>query len=127
MKESAIVGTTTTININGIYYTVLVDVNGHLQVDVLTIPDNTPTVLLDAVKIVALAITPEALGGDVSVKNSVIIQALEGNTGWVKVGNATSQSYQLNPLDSIVVVVNNLNLIYIDVEVNGEGVAYNGS
>jgi hypothetical protein len=58
---------------------------------------------------------------------SVSIKALATNTGTVYVGNSTVAStngYQLAAGDAIDVDVNNLNGVYIDVSVNGEGITY---
>lgn len=85
-----------------------------------------PSVLLEGDKTVAAAATPEVLAASTPVKNSVIVQAKSTNTGAVYVGNATNQHVELNALDSVVVVCDNLNLIYIKVAVNGEGVNYVG-
>jgi len=71
--------------------------------------------------------TPEALASSTTMYYSVCIQAKEGNSGWVKVGNTSFQGHQLEPLDFCVVSgINNLNLIYIKVESNGDGVTYYG-
>jgi len=86
-----------------------------------------PSVLLAGDKTVAAAATPEVLvATSTLVKNSVIIQAKSTNTGAVYVGDATNQDVELNALDSVVVVCDNLNLIYIKVAVNGEGVNFVG-
>jgi len=61
----------------------------------------------------------------------VVISALQGNSGVIVVGGitvvasaATRRGIPLNPLDTITVEVSNLNLIYLDSSVNGEGVSY---
>jgi len=86
-----------------------------------------PSTLRAGEKNVTSAATPEALGGDVTLYNSVLIQAKIGNTGKIYVGNDTAQKVELEAGDAAIVVANNLNLIYIDVEIDGEGVNYIGS
>ena len=72
--------------------------------------------------------TAIVLANSTSIK-SVSIQALPTNTGNVFVGNSSvnsSNGYILGAGESIAVDINNLNLIYIDVAVNNEGVGYIG-
>lgn len=61
----------------------------------------------------------------------VIIQALQSNTGFIAVGGSTvvaatgsERGYILLPFNSITLTVTNLNLIYLDSTVDGEGVSY---
>jgi len=58
----------------------------------------------------------------------VTIIAKRGNTGYIYVGNASVSSsdygVELAAKDSITLPVNNLNLVWIDSSVNGEGVSY---
>lgn len=57
----------------------------------------------------------------------VIIRALSTNTGTIYVGNATVASSNGFPLlmgEAISIPINNLNKVYIDSSVNGEGVRY---
>ena len=79
--------------------------------------------LEDGTKTVALAATPEALGASTEI-SGVLVQALSTNTGSVFVGSPTSQSVELEALDSEFLGVNSLSKVYIRVAVNGEGVAY---
>ena len=81
------------------------------------------TTLLDGTKTVASTATPEALAGSTAVR-WVSVQALSTNTQSVKVGNATSQSLELWPGDVREYAIDNLNKLFVDVAVNGEGVAY---
>ena len=58
----------------------------------------------------------------------VLVTAKPGNTGWVYIGDVTVSSTvfgkRLGADQSLKAAVNNLNLIYIDVSVNGEGVDF---
>lgn len=69
---------------------------------------------------------------DLYVK-SVIIQALDSNTDFVQIGDATTQSHDIEPRRSLVIYGDpldngtgaqiNLATIYFDVLVNGEGIS----
>ena len=78
-------------------------------------------------KTVTAAATAEALGSDTQCR-CVIITAKPGNTGYVYVGGSTvsSSSYgkRLAPEDEITLAVQNLNIVYLDVSVSGEGVDF---
>jgi hypothetical protein len=76
-------------------------------------------------KVVAAAATPEALAADVACRR-VCIQAKTTNTQSIFVGNAAGQYLELAPGASVERYPSNLNLIYIKVQVNGEGVNYGG-
>lgn len=76
-------------------------------------------------KVVTAAATAEAMAGNV-VCVSVTVQAKSSNTLSVKLGNATGQYIELLPGASIAIGIGNLNLIYVKVSVNGEGVNYLG-
>lgn len=57
----------------------------------------------------------------------VHIQAKVGNTGSIYVGGSTvasTRGVELLPLATITLTVSNLNLVYLDSSVNGEGVIY---
>ena len=61
----------------------------------------------------------------------VVVQALQANTGFIAVGGSTvvaasgtERGYILAPFNAITLTVNNLNLIYLDSTVSGEGVSY---
>ena len=84
----------------------------------------------DGVTTVSSAGTDVVLGGDVGCKK-IDIQAQTDNTGIIAVGFtgvdatvATGTGVILNPGDIYSLEVNNLNLIYIDSTVSGEGVRY---
>ena len=60
---------------------------------------------------------------------SVTVKALSTNTGIVYVGNATvaaANGRELQAGEALDIDINNLNVVYVDVEVNGEGVTYLG-
>jgi hypothetical protein len=76
-------------------------------------------------KVVASAATPEALAGS-TVVTSVVIQAKVANTKNVMIGTNTTQKLELAPGASVAFNVGNLNLPFIRVQVNGEGVNYLG-
>ena len=84
----------------------------------------------DGVKTVSTAGTDVVLGGDVACKK-VDIQAQTDNTGLIAVGftgvdatEATGTGVILYAGDTYSLEINNLNLIYIDSTVSGEGVRY---
>ena len=83
--------------------------------------------VIDISKTVTAPATPEALHSDTEVLHSVVIQAKESNLGWVKIGNATSQSLRLESGDSVRYFVDNLNKLFCDVELANEGVNISGS
>lgn len=82
------------------------------------------------VNLVASAGTAEVLGTADAVKG-VIIQALETNTGYIAVGGsdvdytpASRVGIVLAAGQSITLMVDNINRVYIDSSVSGEGVSY---
>lgn len=92
--------------------------------------------IISAQKTVTAAGTREPLAVNLSVR-SVIIRALSTNTGLVYVGNsnvAAAISYTLTPGETLSYSISdeeykygaaiNLNSIWLDVAVSGEGVCY---
>jgi hypothetical protein len=84
----------------------------------------------DGVKVVSSAGTDVVLGGDVACRK-IDIQAQTDNTGLIAVGftsvdatEATGTGVILYAGDTYSLEINNLNLIYIDSTVSGEGVRY---
>lgn len=83
---------------------------------------------------VPVAGTPVPLMATQTFVKSVIIQADPTNTDFVYVGNATIQNYGLSPGKSVEIHGDNmdngtsgkldLNTIYVDSLVNGEGVTF---
>ena len=61
---------------------------------------------------------------------SVVIKALTANTGIMYVGNngsnavASTTGYPLSASEYVVLEIKNLNNVYVDATVNGEGVAW---
>jgi hypothetical protein len=81
-------------------------------------------------KTLASAGTRERLATDTFCKK-VIITAMVENTGIIVVGGSdvvasqsTRQGIPLYPANSIEIATSNLNKVYLDAEVNGEGVTY---
>lgn len=75
---------------------------------------------------VAAAGTQVVLASSTTVK-WVILKAKATNTGNIFVGDSnvdSSTGYILTPGEAIGLDINNLNLVYIDSAVNGEGVSY---
>jgi len=68
----------------------------------------------------------EVQGGDVALSNGVYVRALTGNTGVVYVGNdgagavTSSNGYQLDKGEMILVQVTNLNQLWFDAATNGD-------
>lgn len=88
-----------------------------------------PTILKHGQKTVATAGTEEALvASSVSlVAGLVEIKALPANTGVMYVGLnpvTSATGFPLSAGESVVLHINDLQTIYIDSTVNGEGVAY---
>jgi hypothetical protein len=81
--------------------------------------------LIAGEKTVADLNIPESLAADVAC-HSVTVQAKAENTQSVYLGNANGQYFELPAGASISIPVNNLNLVFIKVQVNNEGVNYLG-
>lgn len=101
----------------------------RLLVDATTTPGGFSTVG-DGRKTVAVAGTAEALGASTST-SLVIITALEANTNVVVVGastvvaaSGTRRGKPLMPNESVEIAISNLNLVYLDTVVSGEGVSF---
>ena len=84
------------------------------------------TMLGQGNKNVTVAGTAEALAGSTDCKR-VQIRAKPTNTNFIFVGGAGVSSTDglfLQPYDSVTININNLNAVYIDAVVSGEGVVY---
>ena len=85
--------------------------------------------LLQGIKNVTTAGTRVQLAADQACKQVLII-ALNTNTGFIYIGNASvsSSAYgkRLRAEESVSIPVSNLNLVYVDSSVNNEGVSYLG-
>lgn len=102
----------------------LFDGNGDV---ISTLPGSANSTIGDGTKSVTTAGTREQLSGSSVPCKKLTIQAKIGNTGSVYVGGSTvasTRGIELLPTGTIQLTVSNLNLVYIDVSVNGEGVTY---
>jgi hypothetical protein len=95
-------------------------------VDVLTLPQPTsPTTPTSGVKTVTTADTRVQLD-NVACK-AVSIKAHAANTGIIYLGNvavAAANGFRLAAGESVDIAIDNVNRLYIDASVNGEGVSY---
>ena len=96
-------------------------------------PSHAPGTITDGVKTVADAATPEALTSASTQVDFVDIQAHSSNTNPVTIGSSavvhgttTQRGVKLNAGDTWTAYGVNLKDIYVDVGVNGEGVAWCG-
>jgi hypothetical protein len=76
-------------------------------------------------KVVASAVTPEALAGSITT-TSVVVQSKSTNSKSLFIGTSTAQKLELLPGASVAFNVTNLNQVFVKVQVNGEGVNYLG-
>ncbi|MBI4330423.1 MAG: hypothetical protein HY673_03975 [Chloroflexi bacterium] len=90
-----------------------------------------PDTLNDGRKTVAAAGTAEALAASSTPCKHVLIIAETDNTGKIVVGAstvvaalATRRGIPLDPGDAAIIESDNLTDVYIDSEVNGDGVTY---
>lgn len=88
----------------------------------------TSATLTGGSKTVAATGTPEVLVGSPTLVDTVIIAPLRTNTGSAFIGFSSTNDTQTIPLPVALTAPNgkkiDLNLIYVDVTVNGEGVRY---
>jgi len=76
-------------------------------------------------KAITTAGTPEQITATSTPIKCIVIKAKAGNTGIVYVGNSnTTEVFELSAKESITIPIDNLNKIWIDAAVNGEGVVY---
>jgi len=81
----------------------------------------------DGNKTVTTAGTSVQLSSSSVPAKKITIQAKSANTGSIYVGSSTvsaTRGIELLPTGTITLSVNNLNLIYIDASVSGEGITY---
>ncbi len=99
------------------------DANGAI---VNPIGMSIPSAIGNGTKVVAAAATAEALGGNVPCRK-IVMTALDTNTGKVYWGgstvSATSGAY-IYAGQTQVIEIDNLNKVYLDAGVNGNGVNY---
>lgn len=90
--------------------------------------DSTPaSTIYDAQVSVTTAGTRVQISGSSIPIRSVCFKANHADTGKIYVGNvgvSSANGYELVADVSVCLDVNNLNLVYIDSSVNGEGVSY---
>lgn len=78
---------------------------------------------LTAVKYTTSGTTAEQVGSnDVPEGVSVLVQALEGNTGTVYVGDSTTQPVSLQPEANVSLAVTNTDKIHVRADNGGDGV-----
>lgn len=82
-------------------------------------------------KTVTNAGTAECLVSSTKPCAGVIIQALRTNTGFIFIGGTdvlgtagSENGISITPAQTIMIPANNLNVIYLDATVSGEGVTY---
>jgi len=95
------------------------------DVDVLSVA--IPTTVYHGQTNVTTAGTEVTLAASQAILDGVWIKAKHANTGFIYVGInpvTSSTGYVLDNGESVFVRVANLNTIYIDSSVNGEGVSY---
>ena len=97
----------------------------------LTTSASVNSTIGDGRKTITAAGTREQLSSSSIPVKKVVIQALQTNTGMISVGGSTvvaasgvERGYIIAPFNSITITVTNLNLIYLDSTVSGEGVSY---
>lgn len=98
---------------------------------VLYIKSYPYSTIVDGRKTVTTAGTAEALVASSTVCKKVVISALEGNTDAIVVGSSTvvaaagtRRGLPLTPLSSVTIEIDDVNKIYIDSVVSGEGVSF---
>ena len=82
-----------------------------------------PSSLLDGTATVVTAGNAVALAASTSCLR-VTVTALDSNTGFILVGSSGGQSNKLFPGDSISIEIDDLAKVFVDAELNGEGVSY---
>jgi len=88
---------------------------------------SSPTSITDGSKDVATAGTRVTLVAAATPARYVIITAKQGNTGYIWVGGATVANGSGSPLkkrESITLAIDDLQKVYLDATVNGDGVTY---
>lgn len=80
-------------------------------------------------KTITAAGTPERISDQDTTNAQIIIIALRSNTGYIYIGfdkEVSSANYgvELGPKDHIAIPIDNLNKIWIDSSVSGEGISY---
>ena len=100
----------------------------HTDTNVATV--SLPTAIVNGQNAVAAAGTAEALAAATPLRSIVVIKALIGNTGNIFVGDLNVDSangYVLAQGESVVLSIADLEDIFIDSAVDGDGVSFVGS
>jgi hypothetical protein len=101
------------------------------DVQMVKIVENVPpTGLHYGAKDVAAAGTAEALAASQALMHGVTVRAKTDNTGIIYVGDSdvdSTNGFELEAGESILIYTDNLANVYIDASVNEEGVSYIGS
>lgn len=109
---------------NAVVLTQLIDASGNVN----KVETVIPSTLTAGEKVVATSGTAETLGASLATK-SIYVRAKSANTGNAYVGDSsvdktTSQQIILNAGSAVSMDIANRASIYVDVDVNGEGVDY---
>ena len=88
--------------------------------------------LITGTKTVSVAGTAEVLGSSQTIPSgyALVIKALKANTGKVHIADSASEAqtdtsaYELSAGEAITLNIDNVNRIYVDANVSGEGVTY---
>lgn len=109
----------------------LTDINGRLQVTGVSGGSSSVTTIGNGTRTVTTAGTDVPLSASSVACSWVTIEAYRANTGYIAVGGtgvdaaaAAGTGVTLAAGDAVNVPVNNLNGVYIDATVSGEGVRY---
>lgn len=77
----------------------------------LQVEANAPATLRDGTG--SAIVTAAAIGSSTALKQGVLIQCDSGSANGLKVGNATSQSFELEPGDAMFIPINDLAKVYV--------------
>jgi hypothetical protein len=117
------------VNTSGIPMPIELDASGNVPVSG-SVTTAAPTAIRNGKKTVASAGTAEVIVGSSTTVVGVVIQALESNTGLVYIGDSSVDStngMELQAGQATGLAIDNLNKVYVDAAVNGEGVCFIGS
>jgi len=101
---------------------------GTVEGDVAKLREG-PAVLINGVKTVTTAGTAEALGAATTLYGDLHIKALSTNSGDVYIGDTAvtaANGFPLSSGDEVTIRISDLATVYVDVDTDGEGVAYIG-
>lgn len=100
------------------------------RLDAINAAQGAPGAIYGGTKTVATPGTRVVLGASQALTEGVQLRAIDGNTGLVYPGNATVSSTangtRLAAKEPLFIRCNNVNLIYLDAAVAGEGVTWIG-